>query len=213
MCGPRVCTDDQRGWARAVGGGSPPNTERRGSSASLGCLRLEKMAWAGKNGGLWERVCVRGWCVPQMASGLRPLARPHRQRGTSTGSRGLRGHQVVRPVPKVLLRRGLLGPIRTGNVINSQRSEDKEPGEARKTGNDPEVEVQTRGQTLFSLFSSISILACAASAKKRESGARPRSREHGPKKAAVMKDLPPMGRSLSSSFLFLEKNGRTHGGS
>lgn len=30
------------------------------------CLRLEKMAWAGMNGGLWERVCVRIWCVPQM---------------------------------------------------------------------------------------------------------------------------------------------------
>lgn len=24
------------------------------------------MAWVGMNGGLWERVCVRIWSVPQM---------------------------------------------------------------------------------------------------------------------------------------------------
>lgn len=30
------------------------------------CLRREKMAWVGMNGGLWERVCVRIWSVPQM---------------------------------------------------------------------------------------------------------------------------------------------------
>lgn len=138
VCGPRLCTDYQRGWARAMwGGGSPPNTERCGSSASLGCL-FE----AGENGvgghewrSVAARLCENLVCAAdgpsgRVASGLRPLVRPHRQRGTSRGPWGLRGHEVVRQEPHVLFRQGLLGPahsqetpkkllIRTGNVINS----------------------------------------------------------------------------------------------
>lgn len=99
------------GKGREGGGGSPPNTERCASSASLGCL-FE----AGENGvgghewrSVGARLCENLVCAAdgpsgRVASGLRPLVRPHRQRGTSRGPWCLRGHEVVRQVPKVLLR-------------------------------------------------------------------------------------------------------------
>lgn len=115
----RVCvqTTSGDGQGPCGGGGSPPNTERCGSSASLGCL-FE----AGENGvgghewrSVAARLCEDLVCAAdgpsgRVASGLRPLVRPHRQRGTSRGPWGLRGHEVVRQEPHVLFRQGLLGP-------------------------------------------------------------------------------------------------------
>lgn len=94
------------GKGRGRGGGLPPNTGRCGSSASLGCL-FE----AGENGvgghewrSVGARLCEDLVCAAdgpggRVASGSRPLARPHRQRGTSMGPWRLRGHEVVRQVP------------------------------------------------------------------------------------------------------------------
>lgn len=108
VCGPRLCTGYQRGWARAArwgeeGGravGSPPNKERRGSSASLGCLF--EAGENGVGGHEWRSVGLRlcesseraadgpSGCVGRQVY-VHSRGHTYRERGTSLGAGVLGG--------------------------------------------------------------------------------------------------------------------------